>query len=692
MSGSPLAVSALNLSSVTLSAVSFSHPVWLIAGLLACLAQAWLWRRLDARQHAALARFVASHLRRELTQSVSIARRRFQRGLFLASVGLAFVALAGPLMGFRWEQVSRHGNEIVFALDTSRSMSTPDVKPDRLTRAKLAIDDFANRLDGDAVGLVAFAGSAFLVCPITLDYGAFHESLAALDTNSIPHPGTHIASAIREAQAAMRRRPTADKVLILVTDGEDLEGDALDAAQAAARQDGLKIYTIGVGTANGDLIPVSGGQANEYVKDASGNLVKSRLDETALKAIAGASGGLYAPLGAQGEGFETIYKSALAPMLKHDLAYRQQKIYTQRYQWPLAAALALLLSSLLIGSRRRGWLPRRNPVPSGQSTAVLALLLSGALALYASATPASTTSAQEAYKKGDYARAEREYAAAAQRNTSKPALAFNAGTAAYRAGQFPQAARAFQESIARAPSSDANRLKDQQDAYYNLGNTLYRTGQKTEKSSPQETIQTWTQALKAYDTALQLRADDADSKFNRDLVKRKIEALKKEEQKPPQNQQNPQSNNPQNKQNDGQKDNQPPSAPQGDQKQPPQNGNRAPKPDPQPPQPGRGQQPPQPGEGNPPRQPSPPQAQGKPDQEPPKAPGQSQAPAAAGEQPHDQSAADDDSQAPRVPGQMSREEARELLDSAKGDEKPALGAAVGQDAYAAPPDQPVKDW
>src|SRR3984957_19679059 len=237
--------------------VMFSHPAWLPAGFIACLCMLWLWRRYDARQHAALARFVSAHLRAELTQSVSVGRRRVQRALTLAALALLCVALAGPLVGYRWEQVSRRGIEIVFAVDTSRSMSTPDVKPDRLTRAKLAIDDYTNQLDWDAVGLVAFAGRGVLVRPITRGYGSLHESLNALDINSIPRGGTNIASAIREAQAALRRRPNSDKILILVTDGEDLEGDALIAAQAAARDDGLKIYSIGVGTAQGDLIPLN---------------------------------------------------------------------------------------------------------------------------------------------------------------------------------------------------------------------------------------------------------------------------------------------------------------------------------------------------------------------------------------------------------------------------------------------------
>jgi Ca-activated chloride channel homolog len=674
--------------------VTFSHPVWLLIGTLGCALLVWMWWRYDARQHRELGRFVSNHLREQLTQSVSILRRRIRRGLMLAALASLFIALAGPLLGFRWEIVSRHGNEIIFAVDTSRSMSTPDVKPDRLTRAKLAIDDFTNKLDGDAIGLVAFAGSSYLVCPITLDYGAFHESLGSLDTDTIPNPGTNISSAIHEAQIALRRRPGADKVLILITDGEDLEGDALVAAKAAANEDGLKIFTIGVGTPNGDLIPLSTGQANAFVKDDTGNFVKSKLDENALKAIAEATGGMYAPLGIQGEGFEAIYERGLAPMLKHDIASRQQKIYTQRYQWPLAASLLLLLLSLTIGNRRK--IHRAKSVPAASasvSTSVIFLSLALASTLPGHSAHASTTSAQEAYQKGDYAAAARDYEAAAKNDPTKPVLQFNRGTAAYRAGQFPQAAQAFQESITRAPASDPKRLADQQDAYYNLGNTLYRNGQKTEKSSPQDTIKTWTDAVKAYDTALQLRADDADSKYNRDLVKRKIDALQQNQQQNPQNNQNDKNkqndkNNPQNQPGQG-------APPKSDPNQPPQQPPPGQQPGQQPPaQQPPGQQPPQQQPGQPPPQQPPPQQQpGQPNQPPPKAPAQGQPKPAAGEPPPQEQQGDEQGEAPRAPGQMSRDEARELLDSVKGDEKRALGApAAVNDAYSPPPGKPKRDW
>jgi Ca-activated chloride channel family protein len=194
--------------------MKFAEPLWLLAGLTACGALWYSWRCYDARQHAALATFASSHLHAQLTASFSAVKRHWKRGLFLAAVGCLFVALARPQAGFRWEEVKRRGIEVIFAVDTSRSMLTPDVKPNRLTRAKLAVDDFTRHLNGDGVGLIAFAGNAFLQCPITLDYDAFHESLAALDTDIIPRGGTDIASAIREAQAALQNRAGSDKILV----------------------------------------------------------------------------------------------------------------------------------------------------------------------------------------------------------------------------------------------------------------------------------------------------------------------------------------------------------------------------------------------------------------------------------------------------------------------------------------------
>ena len=232
--------------------------------------------------------------------------------------------------------------------------------------------------------------------------------------------------------------------------------------------------------------------------------MKSHLDEAGLKAIAAATGGAYVHLGGQGEDFEAFLRTVFGAVSKHDLIYRQQKIYNERYQWPLAASLVMLLASLVVGTRRSS---RRRAAAVSHAVALSAVV--GVLII-----PSRSESADQAD------------APTGTIDSKAPVVEYNAGTSAYRAGQFPQATQAFQKSIKVAPASDAKRLADQEDAYYNLGNALYRAGQQFEKSAPQEAIQKWTEAVKAYDTALQLRADDADSKYNRDFVKRKIDALR----------------------------------------------------------------------------------------------------------------------------------------------------------------------
>jgi Ca-activated chloride channel family protein len=659
-----------------------------------------MWRRYDVCQRATLATFVAEHLRAQLTSSLSIGRRRVKRGLFLAALALLFVALSVPQAGYQWEQVTRRGNDIMFAVDTSRSMLTPDVKPNRLVRAKLAIEDFIDRLDGDAVGLVAFAGNAFLQVPLTTDYKAFRDSVNALDTNIIPRGGTNIASAIREAQSALDQRTGSDKILILVTDGEDLAGNALVAAKAATQQDGLKIYTVGVGTANGDLIALPADQGGGYVKDPAGNLIKSRLAESGLKAIAAATGGSYAPLGAEGEGLDAIYQQALAPLIKHELASSQRRVYTQRYQWPLAAALGMLLASVLIGTRRR--IPGKYPAAYVESTGRPVVLGGAALSALTLLLPvypahASTASAKLAYVKGDYIRAERDYAAALQHDPNAPALQFNLGTAAYKGGHFEEAAQAFQASVGALQTANNKRLAEQEDAYYDLGNTMYRTGQKTEQGNTQQTIDSWTRAVKAYDAALQLRANDADSKFNRDFVRRKLEALKKKQseqdqqkksdggarqQKQPENSQSKEQNQAQ--QQSGQqaqdKNQQKGSQTQGEKQSQEQSGRLA--------QNGSQQKTPAPSHDSS-------QAQNRSDpsgQPSPSARQPQHANQGSGQdQREDKAAQIADSQ--HLPGEMSRDEARELLDSVKDEERrPPTMPVARNGANDTSSDEAVKDW
>src|SRR5882762_8438276 len=236
--------------------MKFAQPIWLLAGLIACAVLLWRYRRFDDRQRHELARFASASLLAQLTASVSVKRRRFKRALVILGVACLSVALARPLAGFRWQETNRKGLDLLFAVDTSKSMLAQDVKPDRLRRAKMAVEDLLEKLDGDRAGLIAFAGNAFLQCPLTLDYDAFRQSLEALDTTIIPRGGTDIAAAIHEAEAAFEGKGNNEHIVVLLTDGEDLEGSALQAARAAAKK-GLKIFTVGVGTSHGELIPLS---------------------------------------------------------------------------------------------------------------------------------------------------------------------------------------------------------------------------------------------------------------------------------------------------------------------------------------------------------------------------------------------------------------------------------------------------
>src|SRR5215467_13283311 len=249
--------------------MKFVQPVWLLVGLMACAALLWRYRRFDARQRAELKKFASEGLIAQLTASVSNTRRQFKRALVATGIACLAIALGRPLVGFRWEETRRKGLDLLFAVDTSKSMLAHDVKPDRLTRAKMAVEDLLAHLDGDRIGLIAFAGNAFLQCPLTLDYDAFRQSLDAVDARIIPRGGTDIASAIHEAGAALEGQGHNERILVLLTDGEDLEGGTLEAARSAGKQ-GLKIFTVGVGSANGELIPLvdeKGG--TQFAKDSS---------------------------------------------------------------------------------------------------------------------------------------------------------------------------------------------------------------------------------------------------------------------------------------------------------------------------------------------------------------------------------------------------------------------------------------
>jgi len=299
-----------------------------------------------------LEKFAQKELLDELLSRLDYRKRFLKIILIVLAISLMFFALMRPQWGFHWEEVKRKGVDILVALDTSKSMLAEDVKPNRLERSKLAIKDLVRNLKGDRIGLIAFSGSAFLQCPLTLDYGGFLLSLDDINTDIIPKGGTSITSAIKEALRSYEGGQKKYKVLIIITDGEDHEGDPEQAAEEA-KKEGIKIFCIGIGTKEGDLIPITdenGGKS--FLKDSQGNVIKSRLDETGLQKVALKTGGVYVRATNAEFGLDLIYRERIAKMEKRELDARMNKHYEERFQIFLWLALLLLLVEYFVSDKK----------------------------------------------------------------------------------------------------------------------------------------------------------------------------------------------------------------------------------------------------------------------------------------------------------------------------------------------------
>ena len=314
--------------------MTFGVPQWLWGLLLIPLLIA-LFVRSERRGLKRLQEFVSARLLPQLAGTVNRPRRMIRFALQLLGLALAIVSLAQPRWGYTFEDVKRKGLDLLIAVDTSRSMLSNDVQPNRLDRVKLAIQDLIGQLQGDRVGLIAFAGRAFLQAPLTIDYDAVVEALSDLDTKTIPEGGTNISSAITLATQSFGKSAMGNRALVVFTDGEELSGDAVKTAKEAADA-GVRIFTVGVGTPQGSLIPVTGddGQTS-FVKDSSGQVVKSKLDDKRLREIAQATGGFYLHLENGPRSMQQIQNEGLAKMQAAEMDVRLSRRPIERYEWPL---------------------------------------------------------------------------------------------------------------------------------------------------------------------------------------------------------------------------------------------------------------------------------------------------------------------------------------------------------------------
>jgi len=340
----------------------------------------------------------------------------------------------------------------------------------------------------------------------------------ALDVHTIPQGGTAIATAIRTALTAFKEGDHF-KAMVLFTDGEDNDNEAgaLEGAQSAAKE-GMKIFTVGIGTAAGDLLRSTDANGNtDYVRDSQGNVVKSHLNESLLKQIAGATGGFYLPLGPLT--VDTLYERGLAPMPKSGTQEKLVRRYHEQFHWPLGAAIVLLFVEILLPARKREANTPASALPTGAVKILGLVVIVGLLPGRASASPAS---AWHDYNAGHYTNALQEYERLAAIDTNDLRLVFNAGAAAYRATNFDDAAKLFQ-TVTVAPD-----VKLQQQAWYNLGNTQYKTGLQLaaklmEKPATLDDIQkAWETATNSFGRAVALDRKDADAAYNLAFVTRNL--------------------------------------------------------------------------------------------------------------------------------------------------------------------------
>ena len=481
-----------------------------------------------------LERVADKALLKDMLSSLDLRRKYFKSFLLSLGLVLCLLSLARPQGGFQWQEVKRKGLDILIALDTSKSMLAQDLKPSRIERSKLAIRDLVKYLKGDRIGLIAFSGSAFLQCPLTVDYGGFLLSLENIDTDIIPKGGTNLASAISEAIRSYAAGEKKYKVLVIITDGEDHKGNALSAA-VEAKKEGIAIFCVGIGSKDGELIPLKtqDGQIG-FLKDRQGNVVKSRLDETLLQKIALTTGGSYVRSSATEFGLELLYRERLSKLEKRELEGKLAKHYEERFQIPLALAFLLLLLEPLISERLLRPCGARNDALL-KAFLLIILIFSPGLAYAKDDAASLTAKANRLYKEGKYDQALSLYSRALIVSPDSVRLNFNIGAANYKKGDYEKAAGYFE----KAALTEDKLLESK--ANYNSGNSQYKSAKLKEDIDLEAAVRLMRQSLEHYKRAMELNGKDEDVKINHDIAEKELKAMLEKFKKQPQDKQSSQN-------------------------------------------------------------------------------------------------------------------------------------------------------
>lgn len=484
-----------------LHATAWWHLTWLLPGLLGIAAWA-AWRR---NRHLAILLGTAEASAIATRTTLSPPRRRLRFLLLLAAVILLVVALARPYWGLRLLPFSGRGRDVMIVLDVSRSMLADDLKPSRLAHAKWLLRELIKATPGDRYGIVAFAGGAFLQCPLTSDQHSLFMYLDELTPASIPVGGTCLERALQRALAAFAAAGGRHRAVLLVSDGDDLVGDSrATVAEFAARN--LPLLVVGLGDPAGSgLIPLPSedGKSQTLLRDRQGQLVVSRLNETTLRALAtGTPGGLYLHSTVTDPGLELL-KKQIAALMPEEYATGQRQRPVERFPLPLAAAVALLLLRLVIGERR----------PTA-AIGIAALILVGQIQLAAQATPPPAEPPPQAAAPQPNPTATTPPTAIAAAPPLPPWQEYNQARKWQEDDQLEDARRGYERAI----NQSADRPEIRARAYHNLGVAAHRAARQIMPQDPEAALRELVAAEDFYRESLRLNVNPAEVARNQQLL------------------------------------------------------------------------------------------------------------------------------------------------------------------------------
>lgn len=335
----------------------FSHTEYLYFLSLIPLIIGLFWF-VTILQKRAIKRFGNMETLIQLMPGFSTQRGWLKVIIFTTAIALVIVGLAGPQFGSKLTDVKRKGIEIIIALDVSNSMMAQDIQPSRLERAKQAISRLVDKLSDDRLGLIVFAGDAYVQLPITNDYISAKMFLSSINPGMVPKQGTAIGSAINLAASSFSPQSESSKVIVVISDGENHEDDPVEAAKHAADQ-GIFVYAIGIGSPQGSPIPVSQDNQTSFWKDKDGNVVVSKLDEETLSKLAVAGNGKYIRATNTQLGLLPLFEE-FNKMQKTELKEKVYSEYNDQFQYFFASALFLLIFEFIILERKNKWLTKLN--------------------------------------------------------------------------------------------------------------------------------------------------------------------------------------------------------------------------------------------------------------------------------------------------------------------------------------------